>query len=67
MKLTRRQLVAAAAGSVAAVKAPGQTAGSGTVQTDLAKQARDKVQSNADTLAKFEIPMSTEPAFRFKA
>jgi hypothetical protein len=63
MKLTRRELVIAAAGSVVAVNASAQTAPA----QDFAKQARDRVQANADTLAKFEIPMSTEPAFQFKA
>jgi len=63
MKLTRRQLVATAAASALAVKAPGQ---SSPVQ-DAAKQARDNAQRNADTLVKFAIPMSTEPAFQFKA
>ncbi len=59
MKLTRRQLViAAAAGSAAAVKAPAQT----TPQTPT-----DRVRQNADALAKFVIPITTEPAFQFKA
>ena len=29
--------------------------------------ARKQLQSNGETLAKFEIPMATEPAFVFKA
>jgi hypothetical protein len=34
---------------------------------DPDKQAHDDLQRNADTLAKLSIPMSTEPAFQFKA
>ena len=61
MKLTRRQIVIAAAGSAAIAKALAQST------SDLEKTARDNVQRNADTLAKFAIPMATEPAFQFKA
>jgi hypothetical protein len=76
MKLTRRQLVIAAAGSAFAANAAAQSApttpGPVTVTVppatpDFAKQARDNVQSNAAALAKFAIPMATEPAFQFKA
>jgi hypothetical protein len=59
VKLTRRQLVIAAAGGSAAVKAAAQSA--------PAQTAVDKVRQNADTLAKFAIPITTEPAFQFKA
>ena len=63
-KFTRRELaLIAAAGTVtAAAQAPGQP-----VQEDLQKAARDLNVSNAQTLTKFEIPISTEPAFQFKA
>jgi hypothetical protein len=59
VKLTRRQLVITAAAGAAAVKASAQSASSAT--------AADKVRQNADTLAKFTIPITTEPAFQFKA
>ena len=63
MKLTRRQMVGAAvAGSAVAAKALAQASA-----PDFAKQAHDNIQRNADTLAKFAIPGSTEPAFQFKA
>jgi hypothetical protein len=44
-------------------------AGTAAAQTgpDFAKQAHDNLQRNADTLAKFALPISTEPAFQFKA
>jgi hypothetical protein len=67
MKLTRRQMVGAAvAGSAVAVKAIAQ-AGTASGATDFAKQAHDNLQRNADTLAKFALPIATEPAFQFKA
>ncbi|HEY4087386.1 MAG TPA: hypothetical protein VGM43_15685 [Bryobacteraceae bacterium] len=67
MKLTRRELVVAA-GSVAAAAAFAQTPPSQPQGArDFAKEARDNVQHNGETLAKFGIPMATEPAFQFKA
>lgn len=58
--LTRRELaIIAAAG---AITASAQSGGE-----DLIKAARDANASNAETLTKFEIPISTEPAFQFKA
>lgn len=66
MKLTRRQMVVAAAGSaVAASAALAQTPVAGS--RDFAKDARDSVQRNTDALTKFEIDMAVEPAFQFKA
>jgi hypothetical protein len=50
-------VIAAAAGS-AALKAAAQSA----PQTPT-----DKIRQNAETLAKFAIPIATEPAFQFKA
>jgi hypothetical protein len=69
MKLTRRQMVGATvAGSAVAVKAIAQVgAPVNTAAPDFAKQARDNMQRNADTLAKFAVPITTEPAFQFKA
>ena len=54
----------AVAGSAIAAKAMAQ---SGTAAPDFAKQAHDNMQRNADTLAKFALPIATEPAFQFKA
>ena len=65
MKLTRRQMVGAAvAGSAVAVKGMAQA---GAASPDFAKQAHDNLQRNADALAKFALPITTEPAFQFKA
>jgi hypothetical protein len=65
MKLNRRQLMNAAAGSALAARAAAQQ--TPAPPSDLMKAARDANQRNADTLAKVEIPVSTEPAFQFKA
>jgi hypothetical protein len=54
MKLTRRQLVIAAAAAPAIV----------TAQTTT---AQENLKRNADALAKLAVPISTEPAFQFKA
>jgi len=67
MKLTRREMVASAvASSAVAAKAMAQS-GALSAAPDFAKQAHDNMQRNADTLAKFAIPIATEPAFQFKA
>ena len=68
-KVTRRRLIVAAAGTaLAAGRAEAQSAPaqSPPVQTDLAKAARELNQRSGEALAKFEIPLSTEPAFQFK-
>jgi hypothetical protein len=57
-KLTRRQLVIAAAAGSTALKASAQSA---------PQAATDRIRQNADTLAKFAISITTEPAFQFKA
>jgi hypothetical protein len=32
-----------------------------------AQSAADKIRQNADAITKFSIPITTEPAFQFKA
>lgn len=61
MKLTRRALATAVLAPVALAQTPAPA------EEDLLKAARDRIKANGDTLAKVEIPMSTEPAFQFKA
>jgi hypothetical protein len=63
-KFNRRELaVLAAAGAVTAqAQGPGRPGGE-----DLEKAARDLNARDIETLTKFEIPISTEPAFQFKA
>jgi hypothetical protein len=75
MKFSRRELVALAAVPALEQAVPAQVptpaalpaAPSPPVQAiDPAKAARDANRRNAETLAKFEVPMATEPCFRFQ-
>ncbi len=59
-KLSRRELAAAIASA-----AP--LAGQAPAAEDLNQRARERVRHNAEQLAKREVPMTTEPAFHFKA
>ena len=61
MKLTRRKLAAVLLpGTVALAQTPAPV-------EDLLKTARDRMQANAKAVAGHPLPMSTEPAFQFKA
>ena len=62
MKLTRRKLAAALLAPAAA--APAQTP---TPPSDDLATARARLKSNAAAIAKVNVPMATEPAFRFEA
>jgi uncharacterized protein (DUF2267 family) len=64
MKLTRRQLAAAL--SVTAI-APTQAQPQTASPADDLQTARDRLKANAAALAGHDLPMSVEPAFRFKA
>ena len=61
MKLTRRKLAVALL-APAAAQAQQTTPASNDVEA-----ARARLKANADTVAKVDVPMSTEPAFRFEA
>jgi len=67
-KITRRQLAGvinvAAAASLGVVTAIAQVPA--TAQ-DFDSAARESHKQNSEALAKFDIPMSLEPAFQFKA
>jgi hypothetical protein len=65
MKLTRRELGVTAVATVAAAASPAQTPP--TADQSVAQVVRDANRRNAETLAKFEIPIDTEPAFQFRA
>jgi hypothetical protein len=64
MKLTRRQLAAMVS---ATALAEAQTAQPAAPPADELQAARDRMKANADALAHFQVPTSTEPAFRFHA
>jgi len=63
-KFNRRELavLAAAGAATAQAQGPGRPG-----SEDLEKAARDLNARDIETLTKFEIPISTEPAFQFKA
>jgi hypothetical protein len=63
-KLTRRQLAGVAAGSAVVSMAIAQAPPTGR---DFDRAARESHLENTEALKKFEIPMSLEPAFQFKA
>jgi hypothetical protein len=68
MKFTRRELAAVAAvgaGSVPALLESGQSEPH-SAPDDL-QVARDRLKANSQALARVPLPMSTEPAFQFKA
>jgi hypothetical protein len=65
-KLTRRDLAAAALAAPAALaQAPPAPAKDSPAQ--LLAEAREQRRRTQETLAKYKLPMSTEPAFVFKA
>jgi hypothetical protein len=63
-KFTRRELGIAVAGAGAVAVNAQPPAGNDQA---IERSARERNTRNAETLAKFEIPISTEPAFQFKA
>ena len=66
-KLTRRQLAGAVAIAVPALaQQPAANTTPPTASQDL-ESARERNRNLAKELAAFSIPMSTEPAFQFKA
>jgi hypothetical protein len=58
MKITRRTL---------AISALAGAAGAQQTTSDELEQARKQVELTSQVLLKFEISMSAEPAFQFKA
>ncbi len=59
MKFTRREL--------ATVLTPAAVAAQTAPPADDLKIAKDRLKAAADALARQDLPMSTEPAFQFKA
>lgn len=65
MKISRRKLaVSAVAAASAMAQAPAPSAES---EEELLRAARAQVKNNGEALAKFKLPIATEPAFQFKA
>lgn len=68
MKITRRELAGAVASSAAASLAVLQLAGQTPAPAvDYLAAARESHRENSDVLRKFDLLMTTEPAFAFKA
>ncbi|MCC6857300.1 MAG: hypothetical protein IT158_02005 [Bryobacterales bacterium] len=65
MGVTRREWVAALAASAGAAQPEGERPPQ-TPEEEL-EAARKRQQGNLGRIAKLEIPMSAEPAFRFEA
>jgi len=65
MKVTRRRLAASLAVSAAAMAQP-QPPSAAAPDEDL-RAARERLKAASDALARQEVPMAAEPAFRFEA
>ena len=63
MQLTRRKLTAALLAPAAVAQGQNPPASA----DDLDAAARARLKSDSDAIAKVDVPMSTEPAFSFKA
>lgn len=63
VQITRRKLALAVLGAPAAARA----AQTPSAPEDLTAAAAEQVRKNSEALAKLDVPMSTEPAFEFKA
>ena len=68
-KTTRRQFAGVTVAGSVVVSAPlvAAIAQAPATAQDLDNAARESHKQNSEALAKFEIPMSLEPAFQFKA
>ena len=67
MKMTRRRLAAALAAPALAGSITSAAAEQTTAPADPLEAAKARIKVNTEALAKEEVPMSTEPAFQFKA
>ncbi len=67
MQMTRRNLAAAVMMPAAALLAQTPTTAQTAPPTDDLESARRQIRNHAAALARFDLPMSTEPDFRFEA
>jgi hypothetical protein len=70
IKFTRREIATALSASATLLRqapAPPLPQNPPPSPDDELKAARDSIRQNSDQLAKFPLPMSTEPAAHFKA
>jgi hypothetical protein len=66
-QITRRELAAVMAAPALAAQTPSPAAPTPPDSSDELKAARDQNRQNQEQLAKFPLPMATEPATHFKA
>jgi len=67
MKLTRRKLAAALAAPALVGGRASPAEQSQSPAGDVLAAAKARIQANSQALAKETVPMTTEPAFQFKA
>lgn len=67
MRITRRELAAALTSAAALAQTPRTEPGSLLTPEAELQAARQQVQANTGVLARAELPLTTEPAFAFKA
>ena len=67
MKITRRAMAAVLASIGAQAQTPAQPVQPLPSPEGELESAREQVRANVTALSQFEVPMSTEPAFEFKA
>jgi hypothetical protein len=66
-RFTRRDLPAIVTGAAIVTTAALQQPLTAQATPDLVAKARESKRAAADELARFPLPMATEPAFSFKA
>jgi hypothetical protein len=67
MKMTRRKLaMLAVAGPIAATAIPAEAQAPDSSDEET-RSAHDLLRTNAEAMAKVNVPIATEPAFLFKA
>ena len=64
MKLTRRELAGALTTAAALAQTPPAVTSAPAAEL---QSAREQVQANVAALLQMEVPVTTEPAFQFKA
>ncbi len=68
MKLSRREVVkATAVATLVGQTQVAQASPQASAATEATRSAREANQRASEALAKFEMPMATEPAFLFRA
>ena len=67
MKVTRRELAAALASAPVLAQAQTRPSAAPAAPDGELQAARERIRNNSEALARVAVPMTTEPAFQFKA